>query len=110
MIAAITYADPNSIRAGMAETPGASDIAPIQQRSLKREPGIERRGGDAIDRMPEDLQPAIGGLRPSADQADGGTDRCIPYSVIDDLELADWSGRPRWKASAARFLSTCRRS
>ena len=98
LIAAMAYVDLNPIRAGMAETPEASDYTAIQQRILEQDPKIADRHTDALDKLPEDLQTAIGKLmsfsnQASADQKADNPERTIPYEIEDYLELVDWSGR-----------------
>ena len=93
LIAAMAYVDLNPIRAGMAQTPEESDYTAIQQRILERDPEIAGRKPDAIEKVPEDLQTAIGKLMPFADQAPDYSERAIPYEIRDYLELVDWSGR-----------------
>ena len=46
-----------------------------------------------MEKLPEDLQTAIGKLMPFADQAPENHERAIPYESRDYLELVDWSGR-----------------
>ena len=93
LIAAMAYVDLNPIRAGMAQTPEESDYTAIQQRILERDPEIAAGNPEAIEKLPEDLQAAIGKLMPFADQAPDNSERTIPYEIRDYLELVDWSGR-----------------
>jgi len=93
LIAAMAYVDLNPIRAGMARTPEESDYAAIQQRILEQNPKIGTQAPEAMAKLPEDLQTAIGKLMPFADQAPENRERAIPYEIRDYLELADWSGR-----------------
>ena len=98
LIAAMAYVDLNPIRAGMAETPEESDYTAIQQRIAEQDPEIANRQLDAIGKLPEDLQKAIGNLIPfsnqmSAEPASKASQPSIPYEFRDYLELVDWSGR-----------------
>ena len=77
----------------MAETPEESDYTAIQQRILEQVPEIAGRKPEAIEKLPEDLQTAIGKLLPFADSAPEDPERVIPYEIRDYLELVDWSGR-----------------
>ena len=93
LIAAMAYVDLNPIRAGMAQTPEHSDYTAIKQRILEQDPEIANRKPETIEKLPEDLQTAIGKLMPFADQAPDNSVRVIPYEIRDYLELVDWSGR-----------------
>jgi len=93
LIAAMAYVDLNPIRAGMAQTPEQSDYTAIQQRILEQNPKIAGRAQEAMEKLPEDLQTAIGKLMPFANQAPENLERVIPYEIQDYLELVDWSGR-----------------
>ena len=93
LIAAMAYVDLNPIRAGMTEKPEHSDYTSIQQRILEQDPKVADRKSKATEKMPEDLQTAIGKLMPFADQDPDNPERAIPYEVRDYLELVDWSGR-----------------
>ena len=77
----------------MAETPEESDYTAIQQRILEQVPEIAGRKPEAIEKLPEHLQTAIGKLLPFADSAPEDPERVIPYEIRDYLELVDWSGR-----------------
>ena len=93
LIAAMAYVDLNPIRAGMAQTPEESDYTAIQQRIMEQDPKVADRHTDAFEKLPEDLQTAIGKLMPFADQKADNPERAIPYEIQDYLELVDWSGR-----------------
>ena len=93
LIAAMAYVDLNPIRAGMAQTPEESDYTAIQQRIMEQDPKVADRHTDAFEKLPEDLQTAIGKLMPFADQKADNPERTIPYEIQDYLELVDWSGR-----------------
>jgi len=81
LLTCMSYVDLNPIRAGMAETPEASDFTSIQERirawSVKPAPD-------------KPLGEVVGDLLPFNDS---GRDDAIPFSLSDYLELVDWSGR-----------------
>src|SRR6056297_3084479 len=93
LIAAMAYVDLNPIRANMAQAPEESDYTAIEQRILEQNPKIASQVPEAMEKLPEDLQTAIGKLMPFADQAPKNPERAIPYEIQDYLELVDWSGR-----------------
>jgi len=81
LLTCMSYVDLNPIRAGMAETPEASDFTSIQER-------IRARSAKQAPDKP--LGEVIGDLLPFNDS---GCDDAIPFSLSDYLELVDWSGR-----------------
>ena len=81
LVAAMAYVDLNPIRAGMAQTPEESDYTAIQQRILEQDPKIADQKPEALEKLPEDLQTAIGKLLPFADQAPEDLERFIPYEI-----------------------------
>jgi REP element-mobilizing transposase RayT len=93
VIAAMAYVDLNPVRAGMAETPEESDYTSIQQRILEQDPKVSGQVPGVLEKLPEDLQVAIGRLLPFSDEENDDPERTIPYSITDYLELVDWSGR-----------------
>ena len=83
----------NPIRAGIAQTPEESDYTAIQQRILEQDPEIASRKPEAIEKLPDSLQSAIGKLMPFTDQAPENPERAIRHEIRDYLKLVDWSGR-----------------
>jgi REP element-mobilizing transposase RayT len=79
LAACLAYVDLNPIRAGMAQTPDASDFTSAQRRLRQltdaRNPG-----------QPRSLMPFVGNPR---DAMPAG----LPFRLQDYLELLDWSGR-----------------
>ncbi|MBS3747400.1 MAG: hypothetical protein KGY53_13070 [Wenzhouxiangellaceae bacterium] len=55
--------------------------------------GTMQPGRYAIEKLPEDLQTAIGKLMPFTDPAPDKSDRAISYESRGYLELMDWPGR-----------------
>jgi len=93
VIAAMAYVDLNPIRAAMAETPELSDFTSIQQRIVEQDSALADHPHSTEDRVPEDLAQAIGRLMPFSNPQHVASDRSLPYSFEDYLELVDWSGR-----------------
>jgi len=81
LLTCMSYVDLNPIRAGMAETPEASDFTSIQERI---------RDWAAQVKQNQPLGEVIGDLLPFDDS---GRVDAIPFSLSDYLELVDWSGR-----------------
>jgi hypothetical protein len=77
LLTGMVYVDLNPIRAKMAETPETSDYTSIQQRL-----------GKAVHcAFHGDLLPFAGNSHQQ------NTQQHIPYSLIDYIELVDWTGR-----------------
>ena len=92
----MAYVDLNPIRAGIAETPEASDFTSVQQRI---EAWQRRQKSAANDeKVPErddttSLDATIIKLLAFSDDNNDNAENTIPYSTTDYLELVDWSGR-----------------
>lgn len=97
LLSCMAYVDLNPIRAGMAETPEASDFTSLQQRIQ----GHSRPSAQADDQEPEALEKAIPKLLRFAgnDHDDSG----LPFALADYLELVDWSGRAIHPAKRGRI-------
>lgn len=78
LAACLAYVDLNPLRAGMADTPEASEFTSIRQRILQRniEPGSQ----------PVQLLPFAGNPREEMPKG-------LPFRLDDYLELIDWTGR-----------------
>ena len=104
LLAYMVYVDLNPMRAGICETPEASDFTSIQQRlKAYREKAVDNQAPadsktDPIDKNEEtganiELNPFIGGFK---------TQQRIPFDEVDYFELTDWTGRavhPKKKGS-----------
>jgi putative transposase len=110
LLACMAYVDLNPIRAGLCETPEASDFTSIQQRMREfadGEPvqatrpddaavpvGTERarpastRPAETADSMVIPPAPLAGFLQNARDQ-----NSPLPFAFADYLELVDWTGR-----------------
>ncbi len=108
LLAAMAYVDLNPVRAGLAETPEASDYTSIQERVAGVPACTEH--GDHLDSAPakkESASESLDGesLRPDPQVASlpqaplmpfdgtGQTPWAIPFAFEDYLELVDWTGR-----------------
>ena len=98
VLTAMAYVDLNPIRAGIAETPEASDFTSIQQRIADWR-ARQARKSDRPSKQPESregtasLDETIVGLLGFAEDGDESPGGSIPHSTADYLELVDWSGR-----------------
>ena len=81
VLTCMSYVDLNPVRAGMAETPEASDFTSIQQRIAEYAKG----SGETALEKPR-LTPLASPNRETHQQA-------FSFSTEDYLALADWSGR-----------------
>jgi hypothetical protein len=94
----MAYVDLKAVRAGIAETPEASDYTSIQQRITEWRGRQARIAGDTVEpgnaaSETENLEKAI--VKLLGFRGDGGrTDEAgIPYSTAEYLQIVDWSGR-----------------
>jgi len=98
VLTAMAYVDLNPVRAGIAETPEASDFTSIQQRIAEWRAWQAKSPGDAVEQRnagseTASLEKAIVKLLGFRSDGDQTVDAGIPYSTSDYLELVDWSGR-----------------
>jgi hypothetical protein len=98
LLAAMTYVDLNPVRAGIAETPEASDYTSIQERvagvpskAESPQPDIQTPDGGAL-RSQTDVQPLPRAPLMPFD-ATSQTPWAVPFAFEDYLELVDWTGR-----------------
>jgi REP element-mobilizing transposase RayT len=86
VLTCMSYVDLNPVRAGLAETPEASDFTSIQQRLS------ELAGSDDAPRAPDRAaqRPRLMALQPKTGDAHANA---FCFSTQDYLELVDWSGR-----------------
>jgi REP element-mobilizing transposase RayT len=79
LAACMAYVDLNPVRAGMADTPEASDFTSIQER-------IKRVVSGDPTLQPASLMPFVGNPREEIPKG-------LPFRFADYLELVDWTGR-----------------
>jgi hypothetical protein len=88
LLAALVYVDLNPIRAGLAETPEASDFTSVQKRIRGfSEPVMPV--ADPSENAPQEVNTGL--LMPF--DATGRVDWAIPFALDDYLALVDWTGR-----------------
>ncbi len=93
LLSCMAYVDLNPIRAGMAETPERSDYTSIQERLgiTPTNVAVAQRLDDTVDTHKDVTAPS---LMPFSEAIKYDTP-CneLPYSMIDYIELVDWTGR-----------------
>jgi hypothetical protein len=87
VLTCMSYVDLNPVRAGIAETPEASDFTSIQQR-LRQLTQPDKRSKKAQTKE----QPSIP-LMPLIKQGRDPHKNAIGFALADYLELVDWAGR-----------------
>jgi len=110
LLAAMAYVDLNPVRAGIAETPEASDYTSIherigglaenkapaiqaQKRALPVEPDREAAALDGVPLQGEDKVEPLPQATLMPFDAAAQTPWAIPFAFDDYLELVDWTGR-----------------
>ena len=100
-LTAMAYVDLDPIRAGIAETPEASDFTSGQQRIEAWQSQHESLSNDENTPEPDDTNlsdATIVNLLEFSDDSKERAEDAIPYSTSDYLELVDWSGRAIFEA------------
>ena len=102
--ACMAYVDLNPIRAGLAETPEASEYTSAQERIADVTTAEEVSTADAKDvrvehgaragwLSPVELEPRRRKVRERSTSRRCSNKGCLPMSLADYLELLDWTGR-----------------
>jgi REP element-mobilizing transposase RayT len=86
VLTCMSYVDLNPVRAGMADTPEASDFTSIQQRLHKFAPKTNDVNEETTPTRPVPLMKLTA-------QAHDPHPNSIGFTLIDYLELTDWAGR-----------------
>ncbi|TQE93177.1 MAG: transposase [Spiribacter salinus] len=86
VLTCMSYVDLNPVRAGMADTPEASDFTSIQQRIRMLASKCDRQEREASD----EAQPSLTVL--GGEGADPHANAVV-FTTEDYLELVDWAGR-----------------
>ncbi|WP_018876322.1 transposase [Thioalkalivibrio sp. ALE31] len=86
VLTCMSYVDLNPVRAGMADTPEASDFTSIQQRIR----ALAREGQGHEGPACEGDEPRLTVLGPEGDDPHGNA---VAFTTEDYLELVDWTGR-----------------
>jgi REP element-mobilizing transposase RayT len=88
LLTCMSYVDLNPIRAGIADTPEASDFTAIQERIAHYHKTLKQthNSTEAQTSAPKGLLPFAGGEH----QDDKP---CLSFNLLDYLELTDWAGR-----------------
>ncbi|MCU7838545.1 MAG: transposase [Candidatus Thiodiazotropha sp. (ex Troendleina suluensis)] len=84
LVACLTYVDLNPVRAGMAQSPEASEFTSIADRSVQLTG--HSKNSSKHPAQPSHLLPFVGNPRNEMPKG-------LPFRLSDYLELIDWSGR-----------------
>ncbi|BFM05327.1 hypothetical protein GCM10025791_15360 [Halioxenophilus aromaticivorans] len=93
LLSAMCYVDLNPVRAGMANTPEASDYTSIQER-IRPKFNVEKAVTEQIElgsiiRFDQPVKP----LKPFREIITSGIQTDLPFTFVDYIELVDFTGR-----------------
>ena len=111
LLACMVYVDLNPVRAGMCETPEASDFTSIQQRlqAYQEKATDHRAPAEAKTEQIGIKEESIANIQLTAFTGGFNAQQGIPFDEIDYFELADWTGRavhPKKKGAIPEELPT----
>ena len=91
----MVYVDLNPVRAGMCETPEASDFTSIQQRlqAYQEKAADNRAAAEAKTEQIGIKEESAANIQLTAFTGGFNAQQGIPFDEIDYFELADWTGR-----------------
>ena len=89
LLTAMAYVDLNPVRAGIAETPEASEFTSIYERIRELRVRSDCRGEDAVSANSSAMKVPLMKFQDADNCAASG----IPFLTVDYFELLDWTGR-----------------
>jgi len=109
LLACMVYVDLNPVRAGICETPEASDFTSIQQRlqAYQEKAADNRTPAGAKTEKIDNKEESSANIQLNAFTGGFNTQKRIPFDEIDYFELTDWTGRavhPKKKGSIPEKL------
>ena len=95
LLTCMVYVDLNPVRAGICETPEASDFTSIQQRlqAYQEKAANNQVPADAKTDKIDNKEEASATIHPNDFIGGFDTQKGIPFDEIDYFELTDWTGR-----------------
>ncbi len=95
LLACMVYVDLNPVRAGICETPEASDFTSIQQRlqAYQEKAADNRTPAEAKTEKIDNKEKSSANIQLNAFTGGFNTQKGIPFDEIDYFKLTDWTGR-----------------
>ena len=95
LLACMVYVDLNPVRAGMCETPEASDFTSIQQRlqAYQEKAADNRTPAEVKKQNIDNKEESSANIQLKAFTVGFNTQKGIPFDETDYFELTDWTGR-----------------
>ncbi len=109
LLACMVYVDLNPVRAGICETPEASDITSIQQRLQAYQDKVahNQKATDSKTGNIDNSEETAATIQLNAFTGGFNTQKGVPFNEIDYFELTDWTGcavHPKKKGSIPEGL------